>query len=89
MNLNAGIEREESRLGDSGDLRSILHLEKDERRSLTVAVGKINDLRLQIAKMDWIVAPSLPIFAAALPDPTGMLTFSKKRMLHLQTVGVD
>ena len=48
MNFNAGIEREEPRLGDGWDLRSILHVEKNERRSLTVAVGKIYSLRLQI-----------------------------------------
>jgi hypothetical protein len=48
MNLNAGIERKEPRLGDGWDLRSVLHVEKNERRSLTVAVRKINGLRLQV-----------------------------------------
>ena len=48
MNLNACIEREEPRLSDSWDLRSILHVEKDVPRALTVAVGKIDGLRLQI-----------------------------------------
>src|SRR5436190_2061127 len=33
-----------------------------------------------------MVAPSFPAFAAALPDSTGMLTFSKNRMIHLLTV---
>jgi hypothetical protein len=46
MNLNACVEREEPRFGDGWDLRCILHLEKNERRSLTVAVGEINGLRL-------------------------------------------
>jgi hypothetical protein len=50
MNLNAGIEREKPRLGDGWDLRRILHLEKNERRSLTVAVRKIDGLRLQICQ---------------------------------------
>jgi hypothetical protein len=31
-------------------LRSILHIEKNERRSLTVAVRKIDGLRLQICQ---------------------------------------
>jgi hypothetical protein len=38
--------------------------------------------------MDWMVAPSFPAFAAALPDSTGMLTFSKNRMLHILSSGV-
>jgi hypothetical protein len=36
--------------------------------------------------MDWMVAPSLPAFAAAFPDSTGMLTFSKNRIAYLLTV---
>ena len=48
MKLDAGIEREKPRLGDGWDLRSILHIENNERRSLAVAVGKINGLRLQV-----------------------------------------
>jgi len=28
----------------------------------------------------------LPAFAAAFPDSTGMLTFSKNRMIHLLTI---
>ena len=48
MNLDACIEREEPGLSDGWDLGSILHLEKNERRSLTVAVRKIDSLRLQI-----------------------------------------
>ncbi len=48
MNLDACVEREEPRLGDGRDLRSILHVEKNERRSLTVAVGEIDSLGFQI-----------------------------------------
>jgi hypothetical protein len=36
--------------------------------------------------MDWMVAPSFPAFAAMFPDSTGMLTFSKNRMLYLLKV---
>jgi hypothetical protein len=36
--------------------------------------------------MDWMVAPSFPALAAAFPDSTGMLTFSKNRMIHLLTI---
>jgi hypothetical protein len=36
--------------------------------------------------MDWIFAPSLPAFAAAFPDSTGMLTFNKNRRLYLLTI---
>jgi hypothetical protein len=36
--------------------------------------------------MDWMVEPSFPTFAAAFPDSTGMLTFSKNRIVHLLTV---
>jgi hypothetical protein len=68
------------------DLRRILHLEKNESHALTVVVGKIDGLRLQICRMDWMVAPSFPAFAAAFPDSTGMLTFSKNRMLYLLTI---
>jgi hypothetical protein len=39
--------------------------------------------------MDWMVAPSFPAFAAAFPDSTGMLTFSKKRMAYLLTGFLD
>jgi hypothetical protein len=50
MNLNACIERKEPRLGDGWDLRSILHLEKNEPRALTVVVRKIDGLRFQICQ---------------------------------------
>jgi hypothetical protein len=33
-----------------------------------------------------MVAPSLPAFAAALPDSTGIFTFSKNRMPYLLTI---
>jgi hypothetical protein len=36
--------------------------------------------------MDWMVALSLPAFAAALPDSTGIFTFSKNRMLYVLTI---
>src|SRR5688500_10514020 len=48
MDLNACIEREKPRLGDGWELRSVLHDEKNESRSLAVAVRKINGLRLQV-----------------------------------------
>ena len=48
MNLDVCVERKEPWLGDGWDLSRILHLEKNERRALTVAVGKIDSLRLQI-----------------------------------------
>jgi len=48
MDLDAGIEREEPRLGDGRDLRSVLHVEKNIPCALAVVVGKINGLRLQI-----------------------------------------
>src|SRR5512132_3790515 len=38
------------------------------------------------ARMDWMVAPSFPAFAAAFPDSTGMLTFTKNRIGHLLDV---
>src|SRR4026208_875364 len=50
MNLYACIERKEPRLSNGWDLRSILHVEKDERRALTVIVGEIDGLRLQICQ---------------------------------------
>ena len=33
-----------------------------------------------------MVEPSFPVLAAAFPDSTGMLTFSKNRMVHLLTI---
>ena len=41
VNLDAGIEREEPRFSDGRDVRSILHLEKNEPRALAVGVRKI------------------------------------------------
>ena len=70
MKLNAGIERKEPRLGDGWDLRCILHLEKNERSSLTVAVGKIDGLRLQICQYGVDSRAELSAFAAAFPDST-------------------
>jgi len=48
MNLDACIERKKPRLSDGWDLRGILHIEKNESRALTVAVGKIDGLGFQI-----------------------------------------
>ena len=50
MNLDACIERKEPRLSDRRDLRSILHLGKNKPRALTVAIGKIDGLRLQVCQ---------------------------------------
>src|SRR5437899_1266277 len=36
--------------------------------------------------MDWMVAPSLPAFAAAFPASTGMLIFSMNRIASLRLV---
>jgi hypothetical protein len=35
------------------------------------------------ARMDWMVAPSFPAFAAAFPDSTGMVAFNKNRIASL------
>ena len=83
MNLNACIEREEPRLGDGRDLRSILHFKKDERRSLTVAVGKINSLRLRIRQNRLDGGAELAGLRGSVAGLNGMLTFSKNRMLCL------
>jgi len=48
VNLDACIEREEPRLGDRWDLRSILHFEKNEPRALAVAIREICGLWLQV-----------------------------------------
>ena len=48
MKLNARIEREEPRLGNRWDLRSVLHFEKKKRRPLTIVVCEVNGLWLQI-----------------------------------------
>src|SRR5438034_5392983 len=50
VNLDACIEREEPRLGDRWDLRSVLHLEKNEPRALAVAVREIRGLWLQVCQ---------------------------------------
>src|SRR5664279_1638223 len=50
VNLDAGIEREEPRFRDGRDMRSILHLDKNEPRALAIVVRKINRLRLQICQ---------------------------------------
>jgi hypothetical protein len=84
MDLNACIEREEPRLSDGRDLRRILHLEKSERRSLTVAVGKkIDGLRLQIFQNGLDGRAEFSGLAAAFPDSTGIFTLSKNRMVYL------
>src|ERR1700683_3152684 len=48
MKLNARIEREEPRLGNRWDLRSVLHFEENKRRPLTIVVREVNGLWLQI-----------------------------------------
>src|SRR5262245_16807548 len=48
--LDARVKRKESRLGDSWDLRRILHLKKNKSGSLAVVVGKVNRLRFQICQ---------------------------------------
>jgi len=50
MNLDACVERKEPRLGDGRDLRSILHLEKNEPRALSVTVRKIDGFGFQICQ---------------------------------------
>jgi hypothetical protein len=67
-------------------LRSILHLEKNEPRALPVVVGKINGLRLQICQNGLDGCAELSGLRRRVPDSTGMLTFSKNRMIHLLTV---
>ena len=88
MNLYTCIERKEPRSSDGRDQRSILHLEKNERRSLTVVVGKVTGLGLQICQNGLDGRAEPPAFAAAFPNSTGMLTFSKNLMIHLLTVWV-
>jgi hypothetical protein len=52
-----------------------------KRLAFTIIVGKIDGLRLRICQMDWIVAPSFPAFAAAFPASTGILIFTKNRIV--------
>jgi hypothetical protein len=60
-----------------------VHIEKNKRRSLTVAVRKIDDLRLQICQNGLDRGVELAGLRRCVPDSTGMLTFSKNRMLYL------
>src|SRR5207249_424060 len=45
MEFDPRVEREEPWLGDRGDLRCVLHLEEDERGTLTVVVREVRRLR--------------------------------------------
>src|SRR5271169_3129124 len=50
LELDAGVERQEPRLGGGGYLRRILHVEKDVPRSLPIVVGEVGCFWLEVSK---------------------------------------
>ena len=48
MTLDGGVERQEPRLGDGRDLRSVLHVEKQVAAALAVIVGEVHSFRLEV-----------------------------------------
>jgi hypothetical protein len=87
MNLNARIERQEPRLGNRRDLRSVLHFQENKCRPFTIIVCEVNGLGFRSASMDCMVAPSFPAFEAAFPASTGMLTLTRNRIDYLPVNG--
>src|SRR5271169_4403827 len=50
LELDAGVERQEPRLGSGGHLRRVLHVEKDVPRSLPVIVSKVGRFGFEVSE---------------------------------------